>query len=117
MVAAGLARLEGRRTVERWGLRTRMWGKEVSATLVRKETKKEEKHIFTYMPVNEAMVVAGLVRLEGRGMVEGWGFEDLACGVKSLCNIGQKRDEKRKKRKKHNLRACKWGNGGGRCGG
>jgi len=43
MVAAGLARLEGRRTVERWGLRTRMWGKEVSATLGRKETKKRRK--------------------------------------------------------------------------
>src|SRR6266702_7836700 len=117
MVAAGLARLEGRRTVERWGLRTCMWGKEVSATLGRKETKKEEKHIFTYMPTNEAMAAAGLARLEGRGMVEGWGFEDPARGVKSLCNIGQKRAEKRKKRKKHNLRAHEWGNGGGGCGG
>ncbi len=117
MVAAGLARLEGRHTVERWGLRTCMWGKEVSATLVRKEMKKEEKHIFTYMPVNEAMVAVGLVRLEGQGMVEGWGFEDPAHEVKSLYNIGQKRDKKRKKRKKHNLCACEWGNGSGRCGG
>ena len=49
--------------------------------------------------------------------VERWGFEDLACGVKSLCNIGQKRDEKKKKRKKHNLHAHKWGNGGSGCGG
>ncbi len=73
--------------------------KEVSATLVRKETKKEEKHIFTYMPANEAMAVVGLVRLEGRGTVEGWGFEDLAHGVNSLCNIGQKRDEKKEKKK------------------
>jgi len=45
--------------MERWGLRTCMWGKEVSATLVRKEMKKEEKHIFTYMSTNEAMVAAG----------------------------------------------------------
>jgi len=79
--------------------------------------RKKEKHIFTYMPVNEATVAAGLARLEGRCMVEGWGFEDPACGVKSLCNIGQKRDGKKKKRKKHNLHACEWGNGGGRCGG
>ncbi len=43
-----------------------MWGKEVSATLVRKEMKKEEKkHIFTYMPTNEAMAAARVVRLEG----------------------------------------------------
>jgi len=65
MAVVGLVRLEGWHTVERLGLRTCMWGKEVPATLVRKETKKEEKHIFTYMPVNEAMVAAGLARLEG----------------------------------------------------
>ncbi len=60
-----------------------MWGKEVSATLVRKEMKKEEKkHIFTYVPMNEAMAAARLVRLEGQGMVERWGFEDPACGEK-----------------------------------
>ncbi len=29
--------------------------KEVSATLVRKETKKEEKHIFTYRPTNSVV--------------------------------------------------------------
>ncbi len=63
-----------------------------------KRNEKEEKHIFTYMPVNEAIVAVGLARLEGQGMVEGWGFEDLACGVKSLCNIGQKRDEKKGKK-------------------
>ncbi len=68
--------------------------KEVSATLVRKETKKR-KHIFTYIPANEAMAAVGLARLEGRGTVEGWGFEDPAHGVNSLCNIGQKRDKKK----------------------
>ncbi len=53
------------------------------------------------MPVNEAMAAAGLVRLEGRGMVEGWGFEVLARGVKSLCNcnIGQKGTKKERKEK------------------
>jgi len=58
-----------------------MWGKEVSATLVRKEMKKRRKKTYlTYVPVNEAMVAAGLVRLKGQGMVERWRFEDLACG-------------------------------------
>src|SRR6266702_7510955 len=52
MAAAGLARFEGRRTVERWGLRTRMWGKEVSATLVRKETKKRRK-TYLYLHARE----------------------------------------------------------------
>jgi len=41
-------------------------GEKRSATLVRKETKKEEKkHIFTCVPTNEAIAVAGLARLEG----------------------------------------------------
>ena len=39
--------------------------KRVSVTLVRKGMKKrKKKHIFTCMPTNEAMVVAGLARLE-----------------------------------------------------
>ncbi len=56
--------------------------KRVSVTLVRKERKKRKKHNFTYVPVNEAMVAAGLARLKGQGMVERWGFEDPACGEK-----------------------------------
>jgi len=44
--------------------------------------KKRKKHNFTYVPANEAMAVVGLVRLEGRGMVKRWGFEDPACGEK-----------------------------------
>ncbi len=51
------------------------------------------------MPVNEATAAAGLERLKGQCTVEGWGFEDPAHGVKSLCNIGQKRDEKKEKKK------------------
>jgi len=61
--------------------------------------RKKEKHILTYMPVNEATAAAGLARLKGQCTVEGWGFEDPAHGVKSLCNIGQKRDEKKEKKK------------------
>ncbi len=60
-----------------------MWEKEVSATLFRKEMKKRRKKTYlTYVPANEAMVAAGLVRLEGQGMVKRWGFEDPACGEK-----------------------------------
>ena len=60
-----------------------MWGKEVSATLVRKETKKEEKkHNFTCMPMNETMAAVGLVGLRGKAWWRGGGFEDPACGEK-----------------------------------
>ncbi len=60
-----------------------MWGKEVSATPIRNEMKKEEKkHNFTCMPTNEAMVVVGLVGLRGEAQWRGGGFENLACGEK-----------------------------------
>jgi len=75
-----------------------MWGRGLCNT-GQKRNKKKEKHIFTYMPANEAIAAVGLARLKGQGMVEGWGFEDLVCGVKSLCNIGQKRDEKKEMKK------------------
>ncbi len=66
-------------------------GEKRSATLVRKEMKKEEKkHIFTCMPTNKAMAVAGLVRLKGRHMVERWGFEDLAFGEKRSATLVRK---------------------------
>ncbi len=69
-----------------------MWGKEVSATLVRKEMKKRRKKTYlTYVPVNEAMVAAGLVRLKGQGMVERWRFEDLACGEKRSLQWSEKK--------------------------
>src|SRR6266571_763284 len=74
-----------------------MWGKEGSATLVRKETKKrKKKHIFTCVPANEAMAVAGLARLEGRGTVERWGFEDPACGEKRSLQWSEKKRKKEK---------------------
>src|SRR6266702_1074569 len=63
-----------------------MWGRGLCNT-GQKRNKKKEKHIFTYMPANEAIAAVGLARLKGQGMVEGWGFEDLVCGVKSLCNV------------------------------
>ena len=44
-----------------------MWGKEGLCNIGQKRNEKKEtkKHIFTYMPANEAMVAAGLARLEG----------------------------------------------------
>ncbi len=51
------------------------------------------------MSTTEAMVAVGLVRLEGQGTVERWGFEDLACGEKrSLQHWLEKKQEK-----KHNF--------------
>jgi len=44
------------------------------------------------------MVAAGLARFKGQHMVERWGFEDPACGKRGLCNTGQKRNEKKKKK-------------------
>ena len=98
MAAAGLARLEGRGTVERWGFEDPACGEKRSLQCSEKKRKKEEKkHIFTYMPVNEAMAVVRLVRLEGQGMVERWGFEDTACGEKrSLQHWSEKKRKKRK---------------------
>ncbi len=53
--------------VERQGFEVLVCGvKRVSVTLVRKGMKKRKrKHISTCMPMNEAMVVVGLARLEG----------------------------------------------------
>src|SRR6266702_4624505 len=42
----------------------------------------------------------------GDYVVERRGFEDPARGIKSLCNIGQKRNEKKRKEKKISLLAC-----------
>ncbi len=39
-------------------------------------------------------------------MVEMWGFEDPACGVKRVCNIGQKRNEKSRKEINISLPVC-----------
>ena len=39
-------------------------------------------------------------------MVERRGFEDPARGIKSLCNIGQKRNEKKRKEKNISLLVC-----------
>jgi len=75
-----------------------MWGKEVSATLIRKETKKEEKkHNFTCVPANEAMAVAGLVGLRGEARWRGGGFENLACGEKEVSAMVRKEMKKKKK--------------------
>ena len=94
-----------------------MWGKEVSATLIRKETKKEEKkHNFTCVPANEAMAVAGLVGLRGEARWRGGGIENPACGEKRSLQWSEK---KRKKEEKNItlLVPTNAGNGDNGCGG
>jgi len=49
------------------------------------------------------MAVAGLVRLEGQGKVERWGFEDPACGEKRSLQWSEK---KRKKEENITLLVC-----------
>jgi len=51
-----------------------MWGKEVSATLVRKETKKRNITLLA-CPQMQAMAAGGLARLEGQSTVVG-----IMCG-------------------------------------
>src|SRR6266581_3827904 len=97
MAAAGLARLEGQGTVERWGFEDPACGEKRSLQhWSEKKRKKEEKTYLTYVPANEAMVVVGLARLEGRGMVERWGFEDPACGEKRSLQWSEKKRKKKK---------------------
>ncbi len=96
-MVVGLARILGQGTVERWGFEDPTCGEKRSATLVRKEMKKEEKkHIFTYVPANEEMVAAGLVRLEGQHTVERWGFEDQEKRSLQWSEKKQKKEEKKK---------------------
>ncbi len=79
--------------------------KSVFVTLVRKETKKgKEKNLsLLACPRMQAMAAAGLARLEGRGTGVGimwWrggGFRTRR--KEGLCNIGQKRNEKKEKKK------------------
>ena len=73
----------------------------------KRNRKKKKKLIFTYMPANEAMAVAGLAGLEGQGMVERWGFEDPACGEKRSLQWSEKKRNEKKKKKNITLLACK----------
>src|SRR6266702_593878 len=101
--------------VERWGFEDLACVEKRSVTLVRKETKKEEKkHIFTYMPVNEAIAVAGLVRLEGQCTVERWEFEN---GEKRSLQWSEKKQKKKKKKHNFTYMPMNAGNGSSRCGG
>ncbi len=98
-VAKGGGGGHGLHAVRQWGLvRLEEWSE-------KERKKKRNKHNFTCVPANGAMAAAGLARLEGRGMVERWGFEDPACGEKrSLQHWSEK---KRKKKKKNiTLLAC-----------
>ncbi len=67
--------------VERRGFEDPACGvKRVSVTLVRKETKKEEKNLSLLVCLRmQAMVAAGLVRLEGKA--RGWGLCGGEVGV------------------------------------
>ena len=51
--------------VERWGLRIQHVGKRGLCNTGQKRNEKKEKHIFTYMPANEAMAAAGVGAREG----------------------------------------------------
>src|SRR6266581_1273032 len=74
-----------------------MWGKEVSATLVRKETKKEEKHILLMCPRMRQWRRRDLRGLRGEVRWRGGGLRTRHVGKRGLCN-GQKRNEKRRKK-------------------
>src|SRR6266702_6400962 len=50
----------------------------------RNEKKKRNKHNFTCMPINGAMVVAGLARIEGQGTVERWDVGERGMGGKEV---------------------------------
>src|SRR6266571_2444064 len=81
-----------------------MWGKEVSATLVRKETKKEEKHILLMCPRMRQWGWRDLQGLRGEGRWRGGGLRTRHVGKRGLSN-GQKRNKKKKK-KNITLLAC-----------
>src|SRR6266702_857397 len=72
-----------------------MWGKEVSATLSRKETKKKEN--YTSVRANEAMAAAGLAGLRGEAWWRGGGFENPACGEKRSLQWSEKKRKKEEK--------------------
>src|SRR6266571_422478 len=74
-----------------------MWGKEVSATLGRKETKKEEKNILLMCARMRQWRRRDLRGLRGGGRWRGGGLRTRHVGKRGLCN-GQKRNEKKKKK-------------------
>ncbi len=75
-----------------------MWGKEGLCNIGQKRNKKKrKKHNFTCMPANEAMVVEGLVRLEGQRTVERWGLRTRHVGKRGLQHWSEKKRKKKKK--------------------
>src|SRR6266704_1862605 len=112
--------LRGLRGEVRWrggGLRTRHERKRGLYNTGKKRNEKRRKKNISYVPANEAMAAAGLARLEGRGTVERWGFEDPACGEKRSLQWSEKK--RKKEEKKHNFTCvpANAGGGGGGCGG
>src|SRR6266702_1808990 len=75
-----------------------MWGKEVSATLVRKETKKRKKNSsLLTCPRMRQWQRRDLRGLRGEAWWRGGGLRTRHGGKRGLSN-GQKRNEKRKKK-------------------
>src|SRR6266702_606897 len=98
MAVAGLVRLEGRGTVERWGFEDLACGEKRSLQhWSEKKGKRRKKTYLTYGPANQAMAAAGLARLKGQGTVERWGFEDPACGEKRSLQWSEMKGKKEKK--------------------
>src|SRR6266568_1016915 len=73
--------------------------KRVSVTLVRKGTKKKEKNItlLTY-PLMRQWRRRDLRGLRGEARWRGGGLRTQHVGKRGLCNTGQKRNEKRRKK-------------------
>src|SRR6266702_3441960 len=102
-----------------------MWGKEVSATLVRKENKKRKKKTYLYLLARECKQWrrGDLGGLRGKARwwglcVERRGFEDPARGVKrvSVTLVRKGTKKKKEKKKKKELGGRGGGGGGGRGG-
>ncbi len=75
-----------------------MWEKEVSATLVRKETKKEEKkHMLLMCLRMRQWRQQDLRGLRGEVQWRGGGLRTQHVGKRGLCN-GQKRNERKKEK-------------------
>src|SRR6266702_4754374 len=92
--ASGVGHWGGDYVVERWGFEDPACGVKSLCNIDQKRNekkKKRNKHIITCMPTNEAMVVAGLARLEGQGTVERWGFEGPAYGEKRSLQWSEKK--------------------------
>src|SRR6266702_3526235 len=99
MAAAGLARLEGQGTVERWGFEDPACGEKRSLQHWSEKKRKEEekKHILLMCPRMRQWRRRDLQGLRGEARWRGGGLRTQHVGKRGLCN-GQKRNEKRRKK-------------------